>query len=684
MLRSLTYSNDFPSTGRTLAGNIQFQKGLGAITGPNESGKSFIIEMVRFSLFGSAALRGRADDYRKLKAELVFAVKGQAYRVVRSGPTAMLFRGAGEIAVGIRPVNAKIIQILGFGLEVFDVASVCNQGDIEKLGSMRPAERKRMVDSVIGLDVIEQLGRWASDEALGLTREAEAIERTLVEPAKPTEPFEYRPSSELVVEVAQLHAVQRELDGLEGWLSHKLSEPREPQCDIASTAAELRELMLEQMRKEAEEFGIKSRLAGLPSPSPYSDDDLRAMEAQHAALALWQERLRFERLHPGSPYSPHALSQSSADWLCLERHDELGSVEHRLSHADHHDCPKCQHRWPADPMSVARLTGRRTELLALIDSKPRPSQPELSPNEIKQHLMSLADRETHAGDWQRLKDVLEVAPPPMSLADVARCKVANAQAAERQEIEAKLTTFVPPDHDWKALFAERSAYEGDLARYHVDVQRYADWLVERKRKKLRAAELRLGLAPLPDLQRRLSDALSFEQQLTAYEALKARFDELSFEVAAKRGAADEWRKVKDAMTILRGLVKQHLIPSLNRVASHLITGMTGGQRQSIVVNEDFDVTVDGQALDTLSGSGKAVANLALRLGLGQVLTNKVFSVFIGDEIDASLDQDRAENCAATLQAVKRWLSQVVLISHKSMPADYCIDLGAAQNTSLAA
>jgi hypothetical protein len=128
---------------------------------------------------------------------------------------------------------------------------------------------------------------------------------------------------ELAAEVDQLQALQRELDGLEGWLSHRLSEPREPQCHIAWTAAELRELMLEQMRKEAEEAALRSRLASLPPPSPYSDADLQAMEAQHAALALWQERLRFERLHPGSPFSPDALSQMSADWLCLERHDEL-------------------------------------------------------------------------------------------------------------------------------------------------------------------------------------------------------------------------------------------------------------------------------------------------------------------------------------------------------------------------
>jgi hypothetical protein len=44
--------------------------------------------------------------------------------------------------------------------------------------------------------------------------------------------------------------------------------------------------------------------------------------------------------------------------------------------------------------------------------------------------------------------------------------------------------------------------------------------------------------------------------------------------------------------------------------------------------------------------GKAVANLALRLGLGQVLTNKVFSLFIGDEIDASLDGSRAQQTSS--------------------------------------
>jgi DNA repair exonuclease SbcCD ATPase subunit len=58
MLNKLSYSVTFPTTGRT----------LGLITGANEQGKSLIIEVVRWCLFGSTALRGKAEDYKTLTA----------------------------------------------------------------------------------------------------------------------------------------------------------------------------------------------------------------------------------------------------------------------------------------------------------------------------------------------------------------------------------------------------------------------------------------------------------------------------------------------------------------------------------------------------------------------------------------------------------------------------------------
>src|SRR5690606_38861993 len=94
-----------------------------------------------------------------------------------------------------------------------------------------------------------------------------------------------------------------------------------------------------------------------------------------------------------------------------------------------------------------------------------------------------------------------------------------------------------------------------------------------------------------------------------------------------------------------------------------------GQRTVIEVDEDFNIEVDGQPVNTLSGSGKAVSNLAVRIALGMVLTNKVFSVLLADEIDAAMDDERAEATATALRNLTGTISQVVLVSHKEPDAD---------------
>ena len=54
-----------------------------------------------------------------------------------------LMQGDAVLCIGTAPVNKHIPALLGFGLDVFDVACAANQGDIERLGNLRPAERKR-------------------------------------------------------------------------------------------------------------------------------------------------------------------------------------------------------------------------------------------------------------------------------------------------------------------------------------------------------------------------------------------------------------------------------------------------------------------------------------------------------------------------------------------------------------
>src|SRR5205823_7991423 len=89
-------------------------------------------------------------------------------------------------------------------------------GDLERLGTMKPAERKRMVDSTIGLGVIDNVARWANDQALEKTREVETIERVCVKPVEPVAPANYRPSSEIQAQIVELTALKSEFDRLQG------------------------------------------------------------------------------------------------------------------------------------------------------------------------------------------------------------------------------------------------------------------------------------------------------------------------------------------------------------------------------------------------------------------------------------------------------------------------------------
>jgi DNA repair protein SbcC/Rad50 len=53
----------------------------------------------------------------------------------------------------------------------------------------------------------------------------------------------------------------------------------------------------------------------------------------------------------------------------------------------------------------------------------------------------------------------------------------------------------------------------------------------------------------------------------------------------------------------------------------------------------------------------------------------VFSVLLADEIDASMDQHRADQTAQTLRTMKERISQIILVSHKMVEADYFIQMG---------
>lgn len=681
MLRKLDYSVTFPSTLRTFSETVLFQDGFGVVTGANEAGKSMIIEMIRFALFGTNALRGRTEDYKTLKVTLDLSIKGEPYTVRRTISIAKLFRNDDQIAHGVTAVNSKIVSELGFGMDVFDIGCVANQDELMKLGNMKPTERKRIVDSVIGLGVLDDLTKSAASEASGLSRRASDLEGALLAPVHPGTPAGYAPSNVLKEQLDQLRLLKAEQDRLTGELQNAVQKPQKPTGDCGIGSAILQDFVDEQNRLKAERQSLERQIAALPAPSPYTEEHLAVFEAQAQEYQRHMEKQRFlSQYEEPMITNTQLLDDMEKAWTEFENQQELNRItaqmEQLAQSGGKHHCPSCHHEWLVHQDVYQALEEKRTEALA----RPRDDvAPPLRRYEITAARRTLATWEQAAEQWAVVKDYPDTAvKPQLTLEGIDQHRRGNAAGAERPALEAKLSDLVvalAKQPDYASMLRSQTVYEAMMEHWADRYQGWETWMIRRGEIQTRMLMLEVELQALAVVEQCYDNARVYEAALIAHSEAQKRWDENMSTVRELRTEADDWSKVRTALTNLRAKIKQHLVPSLNKVASSLLSQMTGGQRQLVEVDEEFNILIDNQPIDTLSGSGKAVANLAIRLGLGQVLTNNVLSLFMGDEIDGSFDKDRAENTANALQTLRRKISQILIVTHKFTPADYRINVG---------
>lgn len=666
MFHHLTYDVTFPSTGRQLTNSLTFEPGYWAITGANETGKSFILEMLRFALFGSAALRGKADDYSSLTMRASFTIKGERYEVRRSMKKAELFRDSDPIVTGVSAVNGKIVEILGYGLSVFDMAHCIKQGDVERLGSMTPAERKRLVDNVLGIDALDVVSRWALDEAKILDATASGLRAGLFPPDEPAEPENYAPSAE--IDVANLRSDVEDLVRVETFLAHPRAEPVEPTTDAYECDATERR----RLRLKVEE--LRARIASLPERAPHTAAELDAAERGWHAFLASCEAQRWLQQHPLPAASPAACTAGIAAWRAIDIVEERRCLQHQLDHLKCVECPACEHEFALDGAKVDEL---RRQLAELPDIAP-PAKPLLSDARFETMLRQW--QTVDLVEWEKMEAVSPAPRPDIPEGRIPVFRIMIDQAAERVCLLTRLKiaeALLAEMPDYEAIQARYEMWRQAMDRFETEREAWVAWDMDRQTNEQLREELAGARERAEAGQIAWTAARDYERQHAQFEAEWDRYVERTTQAEGLEVKAKSYRKIRDLMNVLRSLIKQHLMPSLNRVGSHLINHMTGGQRTAIWVDEDFNVTVDQQPLDTLSGSGKACANLAIRIALGQVLTNRVLSVLLADEIDASMDSFRSEQTSNTLWMLRDSISQVLNVSHKQSEAANQICLGDA-------
>ncbi|MEW6723522.1 MAG: SMC family ATPase [Bacillota bacterium] len=171
--------------------------GLTGVIGRNGSGKSSIFEAIIFALYGRVGFVKEyvrfqgANEREPVEIELSFEVKGRPYRVVREfrgkalAARATLYGPDGSpLASGQTEVTGAVVGLTGLDEQAFCRTVFSGQKELTALSESSGNERKEMVRKMIGLERVDAVYQMVSDDRLALRREADGMEKVLLQPAE--------------------------------------------------------------------------------------------------------------------------------------------------------------------------------------------------------------------------------------------------------------------------------------------------------------------------------------------------------------------------------------------------------------------------------------------------------------------------------------------------------------------
>ena len=490
---------------------------LACIAGPNGAGKSSLLDAITWALFGQARKRDDSVIHAQCdtaEVALVFSYEGNLYRVqrskVREKPAMLDFqiRQNTTSPPGVEPVwktlnerslrdtEAAIVRTLRLDYETFVNASFFLQGKADQFTQQRPSDRKRILSSILGLEIWETYRLRAAERRKKVEAEIARLDGRLVEINAELSEEETRRARlaqlevdlERVAQVRQvqetaLQNVRKYMDTLDE--QRKLVESLDRQVQTASKKLEALGTRLADRRRESDTYtSLLARAASIES-----------------AYAAWQNsRLELENWETvAARFREHEKRRQTPL-------DEINEVRARLSE----QASALQKQSAA--VEAARLDMPRLE--AQIESAKQAQR------EVEDRLAQRAQLESKlASARQRQSDARAENPRLKSEMDELKERIDQLSLAEGADCPLCGQPLSPPERE--SLIEELSARGremGDRYRANQLLVKESDALVK---------ELETGIASLSKAE---ADLRVHQREI---DQLTARRDAIAL-------AVDEW------------------------------------------------------------------------------------------------------------------------------------------------
>ena len=310
---------------------------VACLSGENGAGKSSLLDAITWALWGKTARSRRDDDLIRqgadeMAVDFAFRLGDNLYRVIRQrrggkrGSTLLDFqvqdngRWRSLSESSIRATEEKIVRILHLDYDTFVNSAFLRQGRADEFTVKTPAERKRVLSDILGLDVWQEYEERAKNRLVQIQSESRLNDMRL---AEIDEELARRPEYEAQLEEARREAERwgAELRRLrEAWqeMERARSDYRRVQEQRQELAARLEQARRELDALERERQERETRRAQYRALL----DEAEEIERGYAAYqdALERERRYSEKLS--------ALAQLRERRTALEA--EINRARHEL------------------------------------------------------------------------------------------------------------------------------------------------------------------------------------------------------------------------------------------------------------------------------------------------------------------------------------------------------------------
>lgn len=682
--------------------DLTFDDGFACLRGANEAGKSSIVTGFAYALFGTSALRTTFDeavtwgeDPKTLKVKVTLTLNGDTYVFSRSKSGAEVLKNGAVFCTGQKEVSALAAQLLGADGATAAKLMLANQNGLRGALEEGPKALSVLIEDLSDLSIFDRILTAAQEKlALGnpalLEERLKGAESTL---AAASENLPAQPDAEAhAAKLAEIDAeMKANLDALPA---------AQTKVTVATAAYDTavkqygERMQLQRTHDEAvkrlNDSTVQEESLRADAQVGVADqrDSLRAAIAEAENHANRGVAFRFYKDLPTGPRFggsadefQTALTTTRNELAEVERAIkalDMREVQTKARRIDHDKCDKCgqdvthlESVVTTNKLVDAELAEIEALRVPYLTRKPG----------IADRLAALEATDAFARKYNSAVGkvasyvTLDCTVYPPKAEWVGGVPSENGHDIEalrgqlkRNEAALSAATSAKAKHEMalQSLAKAKADVVAATAKLNEFVAPTSEEVVRLEEAKNEAVAANLALKGSNILlqQSRDAEVSAFNSATTVWAMSRARIEDAEKTIAACKSDLDSLafnNGLVKKLRSLRPLVADQLWNTVLASVSVMFSQMRG--EASIVTKGKDGFRVNGQAVESLSGSTLDLLGLALRCSLLKTFVPHC-DLLVLDEPFASMDTARSAEALALIQAAG--FNQVLLITHEDM------------------